>query len=150
MNQNKLKDDAIGRLWFNIKLISNVIYAMEPHFDTSVAANYIVFTVIWCWADWCTIWWNLISWFTVIWCWVDCCTIWWNLISRFTVIWCWAECCTIWWNFISWFTSRCKEYSKVDSVLWSVEGEERYEFTEGHFLKKLMGFKTCITITQKT
>ena len=42
----------------------------------------------------------------------------------------------------------CKEYRKVDSVLRSVEEEERYEFTGGHFLKKLMRFKTCITITR--
>ena len=42
----------------------------------------------------------------------------------------------------------CKEYRKVDSVLQSLEEEERYEFTARHFLKKIMGFKTCITITQ--
>ena len=29
----------------------------------------------------------------------------------------------------------------------SVAEEELYEFTGGHFLKKIMGFKTCITIT---
>ena len=46
-----------------------------------------------------------------------------------------------------WFWAGCKEYRKVDSVLLSVE-EELYEFTVGHFLKKLMGFKTCITITR--
>ena len=42
--------------------------------------------------------------------------------------------------------SGCKEYRKVDSVLLSVEEEERYEFTGGHFLEKLLGFKTCIAI----
>ena len=46
------------------------------------------------------------------------------------------------------FTSGCKEYRKVDSVLRSVEEEKQYGFTGGHFLKKLIGFKTCITITQ--
>ena len=30
----------------------------------------------------------------------------------------------------------CKEYRKVDSVLCSVEAEERYEFTGTHLLKK--------------
>ena len=43
--------------------------------------------------------------------------------------------------------SGCKEYRKVDSVLQYVE-EERYAFTGGHFLKKLKGLKTCITITR--
>ena len=33
----------------------------------------------------------------------------------------------------------------MDSVLLSVEEEEQYEFTGGHFFKKLMGFKTSIT-----
>ena len=46
------------------------------------------------------------------------------------------------------FDQGCEEYRKVDSVLRSVEEEERYEFTGGHFLEKLMEFKTCITITR--
>ena len=41
-----------------------------------------------------------------------------------------------------------KEYRKMDSVLRSVEEEERDEFTGGHFFKKLIGFMTCITITR--
>ena len=41
----------------------------------------------------------------------------------------------------------CIEYRKVDSVLRSVE-EERDEFTGGQFLKKLIRFKACVTITQ--
>ena len=35
----------------------------------------------------------------------------------------------------------CKEYRKVDSVLRSVEEEERYEFTGGQFLKKINGIQ---------
>ena len=35
------------------------------------------------------------------------------------------------------FISGCKEYRP------SVEEEGRYEFTGGHFLNKIVGFKTC-------
>ena len=50
-------------------------------------------------------------------------------------------------HYITIVTNVYKEYRKVDSVLRSVEEEERDEFTGGHFLKKITGFKTCITIT---
>ena len=46
------------------------------------------------------------------------------------------------------YVPGCKEYRNVDSVLQSVEEEERYELTGGHFLKKLIGLKSCTTIIQ--
>lgn len=42
----------------------------------------------------------------------------------------------------------CVEYRKVDTVLRSVDEEERNGFTGGNFLKKLIGYETCIAITQ--